>query len=98
MTAANVIRLLDLLCGDDAFREAFSSAPSVAMAQHGLQPLTVAGACMIAGELAPKEEFIRVRNELQQQLARSSVFSHPHFFEAGAIAASLAMQEGAAAA
>jgi len=83
LTATSADRLLDLLCGDDAFRACFSADPSTALAQYGLQAITIPGACALPGLLASKEEFAAVRETLQQAVTHNAIFSVPHFFHAG---------------
>lgn len=83
LTAANITRLLDLLCEDDAFRAAFQSDPTAALEYHGLQEAGLNASCSRPACLASKEEFHGARQHLQQQLTKTAVFRVPHFFEAG---------------
>ncbi|WP_312737999.1 NHLP-related RiPP peptide [Stenotrophomonas sp.] len=85
LTALHAGRLLDLLCGDDAFRASFAADPTAALAEYGLQSMTVPGACALPGELASKEEFATVRDQLQTSVTRNALFMNPHFFQAGSV-------------
>lgn len=85
LTEANAERLLDLLCADDAFRTEFATDPCTAMAAHALLPLTVARDCFLTGELASKEEFLALREQIQAAISSRAVFRVPHYFENGQI-------------
>ena len=83
LSADNALRLLDLLCTDDAFRAEFAADPTTTLVRHALQPMAAGGACAIHGVLASKEEFALVRTQLQASLARSGPFTVPFMFESG---------------
>lgn len=78
----NAVKLLDLLCENDGFRDRFKSDPSAALAADGLQPLTGAR-CAPLTSLASKEAFQAARSTLQQHLTQAAMFSLPHYFETG---------------
>ena len=82
LTATSAVQLLDLLCADDTFRTHFAADPTAALAEYGLQNMTVPGACALPGELASKEEFLAIRLQLQQAVSQRAIFSLPHYFEA----------------
>lgn len=85
LTAANITRLLDLLCTDDAFRADFQSNPTAALEQHGLQDPGLNANCAAPACLASKEEFHGARQRLQQQLTKTAAFRVPFFFETGSV-------------
>ncbi|WP_445514306.1 NHLP-related RiPP peptide [Stenotrophomonas sp. 3(2025)] len=81
LSAENAVRLLDLLCDDDAFRNEFSVDPTAALVRHALQPLAGGSPCAIHGVLASKEEFSAVRSQLVASLVCSGPFKVPFMFE-----------------
>lgn len=85
LTAANITRLLDLLCEDDAFRAAFQSDPTTALEYYGLQDPRLNASCARPACLASKEDFHGARQRLQQQLTRTAPFLVPFFFETGSV-------------
>lgn len=87
LSEVSATRLLDLLCCDDEFRDEFAKDPCEALVRHGLQPLAVAGTCVIETSLATKQEFQKSRALLASVLTRKAVFHPPHFFQAGDVEA-----------
>lgn len=83
LTSANITRLLDLLCEDDAFRAEFELDPAAALARHDLQEASHNASCCSPRCLASKEEFQNARQLLKQRLTETAIFRVPHFFEAG---------------
>ncbi|CAM4411737.1 putative modified peptide [Stenotrophomonas sp. Br8] len=81
LSTDNAVRLLDLLCDDDAFRNEFSVDPSAALVRHGLQPMAGGSPCAIHGVLASKEEFSAVRSQLVASLICGGPFNVPFMFE-----------------
>jgi len=78
----DALRLLDLLCSDDAFRTLFSSDPATALAQISTEAGAASVECVSAGPLASKAEFEQARTQLLQHLAAQASFNNPHCFVA----------------
>lgn len=85
LTAANITRLLDLLCTDDAFRADFQCNPTAALEQHGLQDPGLNANFAAPACPASKGEFRCARQRLQRQLTRTAPFLVPFFFETGSV-------------
>lgn len=85
LSTEDAIKLLDLLCADDAFRNAFAADPAAAMQQISPEAGYSSGDCAPVETLAEKEEFKRARDVLIQHLAAVPAFRNPHCFVLGQI-------------
>lgn len=83
LSTEDAIKLLDLLCTDDAFREAFAADPAAAMLQISPEAGYSSCDCTPVATLADKEEFKRVRDVLLEHLAAMPAFRNPHCFVLG---------------
>jgi len=83
LSTEDAIKLLDLLCTDDAFREAFAADPASAMLQISPDAGYSSCDCTPVTALADKEEFKRARDALVQHLAAVPAFRNPHCFVLG---------------
>lgn len=79
----DAVELLDLLCTDDAFRQAFAADPAAALRQISPEASESAYGCPPVEALASKEEFQRIRDQLLDQLAAVPPFRIPHCFISG---------------
>lgn len=83
LSPEDAMKLLDLLCTDDAFRKAFATDPAAALRQISPQAGDSAYGCPSVEALAGKEEFQRIRDQLLDQLAAVPPFRIPHCFISG---------------
>lgn len=83
LSADDAVKLLDLLCTDDVFRQEFSSNPATAMQRISPEAAYSCRACSFIGTLASKSDFERVRNSLLDQLETVPAFRNPHSFALG---------------
>lgn len=82
LSRASAVRLLDLLCEDDAFRSQFQRDPSGALSAQSLQQSSGVR-CAPLTSLASKSDFQAARLILQQQITQTGMFTVPHYFETG---------------
>lgn len=85
LSTEDAIKLLDLLCSDDAFRESFAADPAAAMQQISPEAGHSCCDCSPVAALADKEEFRRLRDVLAQHLAAVPAFRNPHCFVLGQV-------------
>lgn len=83
LSPADAEKLLDLLCTDDDFRQAFSQDPASAMARISPEASAACETCEFTGQLATKEQFQDARQQLLEHLAATAAFFVPYCFMAG---------------
>lgn len=90
LTRDKAIELLDLLCGDDAFRERFATDPATALRSIGIDYGVEPPPCGCVEVLASKAELAEAREQFLRYFSEAVHMQGTPVFESGKVQAALA--------